>query len=381
MDNKFNTKPCRIFALLFLGMSMLGFSYNGVSQEQQDWWFNVEFIAFKRNILASNNEDFSQADFQFTNSASQDIWAVELYLQTLNHTIDLASCNNSLLSYFYQPKLDLALQKTPVSYFDKLYNTLIIEPSSLSCLSEYDKQYRLPFAYYEEEFKFPLPLGLFHEKDFVPRDVFAKEAVFRSNTHLLTKEETTSSEVASRIFRQRDIQGLFYTAWRQNVVFGEENAPFFHIKAGNLLKIEPIISYEDWEESYFAEQGQIVKQDEQFFENLKLELEKNKAIDWSSLTEQNQEIITQTYQQKWEMEGLFKVYLDYVNQIPYLHIASEFKHYRIVIDETEQAQFETFPMKQRRRIISKQIHYFDHPAFGFVIRLERFAPPADEIKD
>ena len=285
-----------------------------------------------------------------------------------------------MLNYFSEPTLDLALQQQAEAHFDKLYNTLITGPSPLHLL-EADKQKRLPYSYYENEFAFPLPLGLGHEKDFVPQEVFAKDAIFKPYTHLITKEETTTTEVASRIFRQRDIQGLFYTAWRQNVVFGEDNAPFFHIKAGKLLRIKPKVSYDDWEKSYFADENQIEMQDDQFFENLKRQLENKEAVDWFSSIEKQQEISSRPYQQNWEMEGLFKVYLDYVNQIPYLHIDSEFKHYRIAINEAEQAQFETFPMKQRRRIISKQIHYFDHPAFGFVIRLERFVPPVEEIKE
>jgi hypothetical protein len=49
----------------------------------------------------------------------------------------------------------------------------------------------------------------------------------------------------------------------------------------------------------------------------------------------------------------------------------------MAVDAQGDARINAFPLKQRRRIISKQIHYFDHPAFGIIIRLERFeVPPA-----
>ena len=33
------------------------------------------------------------------------------------------------------------------------------------------------------------------------------------------------------------------------------------------------------------------------------------------------------------------------------------------------------PFHQMRRVISKQLHYFDHPLFGMVVKIRRFKTP------
>jgi hypothetical protein len=83
----------------------------------------------------------------------------------------------------------------------------------------------------------------------------------------------------------------------------------------------------------------------------------------------------------WELDGQMKVYLKYINRVPYLHIEAEFMHVEMKVDTFGDAYFEQYPFKQRRRIISKQIHYFDHPKFGFVVRLQRFEFPKEELED
>jgi hypothetical protein len=39
------------------------------------------------------------------------------------------------------------------------------------------------------------------------------------------------------------------------------------------------------------------------------------------------------------------------------------------------------PLKEQRRVISTQLHYFDHPLFGFVVQIRRYNRPAVEVSE
>lgn len=116
----------------------------------------------------------------------------------------------------------------------------------------------------------------------------------------------------------------------------------------------------------------------------------------------------------WEIDGRMKVFLKYINRVPYLHIDSEL-FYRHPVPETflsagidtptiaegntqentqENAelsptepqqlayQLVSIPLAEQRRVISKQLHYFDHPLFGFIVQIRRYKRPiAEDTQD
>jgi len=93
--------------------------------------------------------------------------------------------------------------------------------------------------------------------------------------------------------------------------------------------------------------------------------------------------------QPWSIDGLFKVHLDH-----YLYINTEFN----IIDASAKSSVKSsvpsaitakqklasqngvISFKQDRRVITGEIHYFDHPNIGMVVQIRRFDPsaPADE---
>ena len=97
----------------------------------------------------------------------------------------------------------------------------------------------------------------------------------------------------------------------------------------------------------------------------------------------------------WELDGRFKLYLQNIGRVPYLHIDSHFNYRQPMMldgmtlpeaydfdmlseDGTLQPQqfLKPYPFKQLRRVISKQIHYFDHPMFGMVVQIRRYRLPS-----
>jgi len=93
--------------------------------------------------------------------------------------------------------------------------------------------------------------------------------------------------------------------------------------------------------------------------------------------------------QPWFLDGIFKVHLDH-----YLYINSEFnlvsantstksinssKAKSDTNSKLEQGE-QVISFRQDRRVITGEIHYFDHPHMGMVVQIRRFDPtkPADE---
>jgi hypothetical protein len=84
--------------------------------------------------------------------------------------------------------------------------------------------------------------------------------------------------------------------------------------------------------------------------------------------------------QPWFLDGFIKVHLDH-----YLFITADFNvfnqeqvNHEIENDENNDIKLVNF--SQNRRVITGEIHYFDHPYIGMVVQIRRFDPskPADE---
>jgi len=119
----------------------------------------------------------------------------------------------------------------------------------------------------------------------------------------------------------------------------------------------------------------------------------------------------------WRLDGGITVYLRNINRIPYLHIDSTLDFRQPIFDPDQVQQVKGLPsslpdqsvilvnelpqsvafqpnlqepgsqepnflqsvnFNQLRRVISKQVHYFDHPLFGMIVRLNRYRWPEEE---
>lgn len=223
-------------------------------------------------------------------------------------------------------------------------------------------------------------------------NLFSDQSTFVNHIHMLNEQDLALKEFSEKVFKQRDIQPLLYTAWRENVVFGIDNAEYIRVIAGEFLHVKNEYSqleYEEWLARYNQQQEQtmalqeIASDDDDleaqriFFEELEVALDRNEEVNWLAVENgmDDNELDTNSIQSSYEVDGVIKVYLEYVNQVPYLHIDSKMNHYKLEVNTQDNKFIQAYPFEQRRRIISKQIHYFDHPAFGMIVRLERFIPP------
>ncbi len=114
--------------------------------------------------------------------------------------------------------------------------------------------------------------------------------------------------------------------------------------------------------------------------------ELNLIVDNSS---DNKILITKPLQ-PWSVDGLFKVYLEnrYLFIDTELNIVKEDKASSVLSAQQRRlnkssknaSQNNMASFKQDRRVISGEIHYFDHPDIGMIVQIRRFDPskPADE---
>ena len=129
-----------------------------------------------------------------------------------------------------------------------------------------------------------------------------------------------------------------------------------------------------------------------FFNELNTRLAQPQPISYAAMTapqDENTGLNIDPYNTQlppiWELDGFIQVFLKYINSVPYLHINSELFYRQPVATDVKQQSDSTsaptyelvsIPFRQVRRVISTQLHYFDHPLFGMVVQIRRYDRPA-----
>lgn len=90
--------------------------------------------------------------------------------------------------------------------------------------------------------------------------------------------------------------------------------------------------------------------------------------------------------QPWSIDGLFKVHLNhflYINT-EFTLIDPEYQAKQHALNQLNASEFseknEVITFKQSRKVITGEIHYFDHPYIGMIVQIRRFDPtkPANQ---
>ncbi|GGD55464.1 CsiV family protein [Lacimicrobium alkaliphilum] len=240
----------------------------------------------------------------------------------------------------------------------------------------------------------------------VPDVIDEIERRFNNQPYLLPASQMTLKSIARDLHRQRGIRPLLHLVWRQPVLFGRDKAQKYRLFGGTNFALSydnlgnPLESETELESvPALASQSQD--------KNLIMQVEEALS---QPLVLAEQDIETTPQGSKtnalWELDGWFKVYLEYINRVPYLHIDSELLYRaegppglmqshslagesqymgdtRSSTDSGGRSHLYALPFKQLRRVISTQIHYFDHPMFGMVVQIRRFHkpdPPTEELQ-
>ena len=251
-----------------------------------------------------------------------------------------------------------------------------------------------------------------------------------SKAHLLTSEQQALSSISRQIRSNRQLERLFHATWRQPVMFGKNNAFDVRLYGGqnyaqkfdlngdmraqqsNTALIKSANSESEFGYDATADlnsnEGSTTTQsvteiattsdifadiDRRLSNPQAIKYEAFKALDTAIIVEQGDDNALDPSLRTpiWEIDGTIKVFLKYINRVPYLHVDGEMFYRQPVplsyfsSEESNAAsagqatpteyKLVSVPLAEQRRVISTQLHYFDHPLFGFVVQIRRYNRP------
>ncbi|MBE1301231.1 MAG: hypothetical protein GJ680_15150 [Alteromonadaceae bacterium] len=244
----------------------------------------------------------------------------------------------------------------------------------------------------------------------IPIRMNGQELPFSDVAYILPIEELQLTDLYRQISRRRGITPMLHIAWRQEVKIGRDNAPFYRVMAGKNFNDE---FTEDFR-AISSEMSDLVGRNTDTagqsnqalvdaFSRVLLEEEESIGQNDNTIELDSEQRTRIPEYDLWELDGQLKVFIEYLGSTPYLHVDSLFD-YRIPvvledksneksiqieagnIDESSETDMQTpvpnflqsLRFDQLRRVISTEIHYFDHPAFGMVLQVRRYRRPAPE---
>lgn len=248
--------------------------------------------------------------------------------------------------------------------------------------------------------------------DQTPLNIHGADWARANGPHLLSEEQLTQQDLFTSVRWRKGINRLAHFSWRQQVKFGQDNAETLRLFAGQNfaeqftvegeLRPEPIEGLLDSPDSmnsgsdsaYIDPDAVKAEKTAAFFNELNTRLAQPQPISYAAMTapqDENTGLNIDPYNTQlppiWELDGFIQVFLKYINRVPYLHINSElFYRQPIATGVTQQSnstnaptyELVSIPFRQVRRVISTQLHYFDHPLFGMVVQIRRYDRPAAE---
>jgi len=279
-----------------------------------------------------------------------------------------------------------------------------------------------------------------HQIKQAPKVINGNEWQRERGTFLLPTETMKMRDLYDKINKQRDISVILHLNWRQEVTFGREKAQTIRLFAGENFAEQfdanglPLVDDTDSlfdslnqvaDKFYIPEQELALLTPEQqqallaridgtesesvaedLFTRINIALADDTPINIDQVDDATEQKTAETgpaiLKELWQLDGGISVYLRNVGRIPYLHIDSNLDFRQPIFDPKKALQLEnssnelsgqgaivlnqlqqpnllqSVNFNQLRRVISKQVHYFDHPLFGMVVRINRHRWPEAE---
>ncbi|WP_448547762.1 CsiV family protein [Thalassotalea fusca] len=253
----------------------------------------------------------------------------------------------------------------------------------------------------------------------MPRWIDGVEDTSSTQPYLLSRESLKLQDIVKQLSRSRDFRPILHLGWRQQAYELSKATPV-RLSAGDNLQANFVKQVEQ----YLADKKALEQQEAQLasiFENgtttpqpltnnvdskaLQTAQHINKVLQqFPGISPENTPIETlatlqvndvtqhvndeslldapQTPVQPWYLDGFFRIHL---NQ-NFLNITADFNILNLTLaqqatlalqpeNDVELAQIH---FSQTRRIISREIHYFDHPYMGMIVQVRRYDKPIEE---
>lgn len=386
-------------------------------------YFSDGTATFDSSLTDGNIADESIADESIENSlaienlAQQQNSAADLTIQTQASELESVLSPRELAQ---RTQLLAQAQEefspTPLSYsnvsasFDKGLCTISVEQ-----FNQYNQQ------------------GLFDNYsafniDKVPATINNHEDIYTNNDYLLDAESLKLHDIVKQLTRSKNFKPLMHFGWRQKTktkrlavplkILAGENYAYHYQQALQQYQqqLEQAQTQEEMLNKALFEQSmqgeeispQALKQQainqrlQQLIvkvpnlptdtENLFNEIERDESTTQELLSSKSVLAAPIKPPQDWTIEGFLKVEVDF-----YLHITADFNIMNMSLaqlatqqllpsnkgvdsKESTSAQLTTVNFKQDRRVRSKEIHYFDHPYMGMIIRILPYKKPIKTVE-
>jgi hypothetical protein len=382
-------------------------------------WFEVEVIVFTRTIPeGSIREEFEQKVNPIRYRRTRDLLTKFHYpdIKALVQASGLCSVEEML--HTPQPKIPTSFifsapdqvegefEAEPIQIdVAAFYNDAFIAPDLTEIPPEVEKDCKgnpVEFSW-DDPYAF-MRLDKYQDRNFdyhydmYPRIIIAGEKRHNNYVHLMSPSNFTLREIYRTLRRQPDMRPVLHTAWRQ---------PAGAVKYARATRLYAGI---DYSQDYDFQGNPIVKDELLGLTTEDLPLitpEPVNVVDnierLLGLVDQGAKINYQTQQiepfealdnskdptEVREVDGLLNIYVDHRN---YLHIDAEFNVRREGIGQGEVVKADlsaflspdpaalsepvgpllnNYHFKQTRRVITQQLHYFDHPYMGLIVQIRR----------
>jgi hypothetical protein len=257
----------------------------------------------------------------------------------------------------------------------------------------------------------------------VPPTINNIEDIYSDEDYLLNKESLQLDDIVKEIARSRNFKPLLHFGWRQKtktkqlavplkVIAGENFAEQYQKELQQFQQQrKQAQSQEEALHSalYKDSSAQIEGSDETVKEKIMAERLQALLIKLPSLPTETKSLLAEIEQditdtalilntstmqaapikppQNWTLEGFIKVEVDF-----YLHITADLNVMNMSLAEQAtqklvpgdkqkpSAILKTINFKQDRRVRSTEIHYFDHPYIGMIIRILPYDKPTKEVE-
>ena len=418
----------RIFIVLLLSLLCCA----SHAQEQDEWWFDVEVIIFERNQLI----DAVAEQFEHVAGYTPIQFDTDVITDYRNPNISfiyqgLASCKPPKpipLDVFQLPEWDF-----PDQVIEIIENTttevLVDAPSAENNIQVDELESEETEVVEEITYSASHDWLFFNAPEFADEDLaiiampdigcYNQNANYNTTQYsrleqlpvaqygiskdesfgasLLGKEDITLEELSLRIRSERGLTRLLHAAWRQKVEFGRQNAQRVRVYGGtnyakyfdiNGAPIKPINDAEPEELNSLSINEQLDRWLEKQAQDNQSELLDTfeQQLGTGLIEEVTSEFTTEDERISpapliaddiWQLDGSIKVFLQYVNRVPYLHIDGEIQYRQAIATEYSDSKQQLISITDSpfRRVISTQLHYFDHPLYGMLVEIRRYKTP------
>lgn len=435
-----------LLAVVLLGTTV----HNAIAQERE-WWFDVELIVFKRDVSPSEVQEQFAPQLSFVNSDNQiELLKPYLFPDLSGLRAQLPNClappeeNDNPLNLQIDESLfapivldglpsdqtmldpDAATALDPSEHVNSTTPSVPVgtlqqqQNENLSKLLMRLDEVKL-YQWDDSQLIADHSCTLATDGEFipfvesVPQKIDGNEQPSLRAPQLLSYDSLELKELARDVGRQRGLTTLIHMGWRQQTLFGRDNAKALHLfagknyanqfaKSGLALPPETDSSF-TLEDIYApppsgdsaADEFTISQTEDQsgslinLLDRIELALKNDQWVPGELISaQQKSPADLEKLPFLWELDGNIKIFLRYIQNTPYLHIDSDLNYRAPVYDKTAYVDYDTdaglnlpdrlqsFPFDQLRRVISQQIHYFDHPMFGLIIQIRRYEFPENQ---